>query len=376
MVERAKKTAKKPAASEWVPLTTAYYRQVASQLVHFSAKAVHSNAEPFGVRLGSDAALALPYVSVRCLMAHGVGVLPDYTTQGDTRKEKRPTATKQIQQLLTGEHELEPEEAGQLLDAVSHELQTRAEAGASVVSLRLRQILLPREEGYVSVTPLPSGGLSQEINRRVQTHNDQVVEMRKHSANDTALPEHLRLGSLGIGGSNPQNVGSLVRDMQTVLFFGAPGEDPVLRAAYSIHHRGVRLGLPRRLMVAWRDWRDAAKARNGGKIPTDMESRESEREHLLGVGRAILKHGRDALRKLEEQRDRLPEGRLLSPALKDDMIRGLIDPAARDRDWPRAFGVRVAAAIGAYVFHDRGGVEPLDQSSLNQIARWIEEDTR
>jgi hypothetical protein len=372
MAKTAKKTVKTPAAAEWKPFTTAEYREVVSRSVHFSAKGVNSNAEAFGIRLSGDAALPLPYVSVRCLMARGVPFATDYTKNTGSIA----TVFKQIRALTSGEAEIDPEEARAHLAAIAEAEAIPHREGANAVNPRLRQILLPKGGGYVAVTPLPSGGLSREINRRVAAHHERITEARKDVSADTPTPEYLRLGTLGVGGANPQNVGSLVREMQTALCFTAPAEDPELRIVYSIHYRGLRLGLPRRLMMAWRDWRDVAKARNQGRLPTDMASREAERDLLLAVGRAILNQGERARQRLEAQRERLPGRRLLSPELADGMLRGLIDPAERERDWPRQFGERVARTIGAYVFPDRGGVEPLDQDSLDHIARFMEELAR
>lgn len=372
MAEKATKAAKKAVASEWKPFTTAEYREVASRSVHFSAKGVNSNAEAYGIRLSGDAALPLPYVSVRCLMARDVPFATDYTKNTGNIA----TVFKQMRALASGEADIDPEEARTHLAAIAEAETPPCIEGTHAVNPRLRQILLPKGESYVAVTPLPSGGLSREINRRVKAHHEKVTEARKDASPDAPAPEYLRLGTLGVGGANPQNVGSLVREMQTVLCFAAPAEDPELRIAYSLHYRGLRPGLPRRLMVAWRDWRDAAKARNKGLIPTDMASRDAERDLLLAVGRAVLSQGERARQRLEAQRDRLPGGWLLSPDLADAMTRGLIDPAERGRDWPRQFGERVARIIGAYVFPDRGGAEPLDQDSLDHIARWMEELAR
>lgn len=356
---------------EWKPFTEEEYRSVARRLVHFSAKGVNSNAEPFGIRLCGDAALALPYISVRCLMGKGVGVATDYTKNTGSVA----TVVKQVRALVSGEAEVDFDLARDYLAAIAEASAGAHVEGVEQVSPRLRQILLPKDDSYVAVTPLPSGGLSREINRRVQSHNEHINAARKESPKNRQVGERLRLGSLGVGGAKPQNVGSLARDMQSVLVFRAPAENLELRIAYAIHHRGIRLGLPRRFMIEWRDWRIVARARHDGRLPTDMEHRDAERDKLVIAAHAVLHQGERALRRLQEHRSLLPGGLLLSPKLQDAVIRGLIDPAERGRDWPRHFGEQVAHAVGAYLFPD-GGVEPLDQSSLHQIARWVEELAR
>ncbi|WP_347257592.1 type I-F CRISPR-associated protein Csy1 [Methylocaldum sp.] len=368
------KTSKESGKEDWKPFTSSDYRDVAQKLVHFSAKGVNSNASACGIRLDSGAGLRLPYVSVRCLMTRGRTIDTDYTKNtGNTA-----TVVKQIHKLASGEHDQDTREAQSHLAAIAHALSTGYQEGTDSVSPRLRQLLLPRGVDYVAISPLPSGGLSREINRRVQAH----LEALKNAEQSEREPEvrsgfpRWSLSRLGIGGANPQNVGALVRDMQTALLFDAPKENPEIRAAYAIHYKGIRLGLPRQSMAAWRDWREKAKAENGGRIPTDMAHRDAECALIKAIGRAVLNQGAKALRRLGERRDDLPGTGLLSDQLQDGVIRGLIDPAERGKDWPRQFGARVARAIGAYSFGEKEGVIALDGGSLDTIARWIEEEAR
>jgi hypothetical protein len=366
-----------PEKDDWKPYPASVYREVAAGLVHFSAKGVNSNAEACGVRLDPGAGLPLPYVSARCLLAHGVTLQADYTKNaGHTA-----TVVKQMRKLMSGEHGEVPEEAREALAAIAPALASGYREGTDYVSPRLRQLLLPQGgNDYVAVSPLPCGGLSREINGRLQAHNQAVDDAMKHARESGAgaaeIPRRPRTGILGVGGANPQNVGSLVREMQTVLVFEAPHEDQALRTAYRIHHNGIRLGLPRGAMRAWREWRDQAKAGNGGRIPTDMASREREKTLLLDAIEAVLHSGREALRVLESQAEKLPNGELLSADFEDGAIRGLIDPAARDKEWPRRFGERVAREIGRYSFGQHEGVAALDSDSLALIARWAEEAAR
>lgn len=51
----------------------------------------------------------------------------------------------------------------------------------------------------------------------------------------------LRQAQFGIGGSNPQNVGGLVRVMQRPLFVDAPRSADDLRTAFSLYYKGISL---------------------------------------------------------------------------------------------------------------------------------------
>lgn len=378
-------TAKGTEKAEWKAFPLETYRQAAAALVHFSAKGVNSNAEPFGVRLGRDDGLALPYVSVRCLMAQGAALAVDYAKNpgGESLAAAGETAKtadvyRQIRQLQAGEHGQAEETAAPLLAAIAEALAV-AHAdpeGLRQVSPRLRQVLLPKDGDYVALTPLPCAGLSREINRRVRQHNEAAKEARKNG--DAASPRQLPLAGLGVGGSNPQNVGALVREMQTALAFDAPKEHRAIRLAFAIHHRGIPIALPRRLMLAWHDWRHRAMAENGGVPPTDMAARQAEQAHVEALARAVLRQGEKAWRVLEAWRDILPDAAPLSPELSDAVMRGLIDPGERGKDWPRCFGERVAEAVGRYAagLDARERLIALDSASLHRIARWVEELAR
>ncbi|MGH9799601.1 MAG: hypothetical protein ACRD82_04490, partial [Blastocatellia bacterium] len=243
----------------------------------------------------------------------------------------------QASEIKAEQAEIEQAEALKTLLAAKVEQAYADSGGLEYVSPRMRQLLLPKDKNYVAITPLPCGGLSQEINRRVQAHND--------AAKDTGLIS-IKLATLGVGGSNPQNVGSLVREMQTAMVFSAPTEDRFLRLAFAIHHNGIAVQLPRKAMQSWQDWRIGAAAKNNGLIPTDMNSREKERTLVQGVAEGILHQGCKALQLLEQHQILIGE-ELLAEGV-DPVSRGLIDPSQRDRGWPRAFGERVAAAIGSY----------------------------
>ncbi len=363
----------------WQAIPEEIYRHEAGKLVHFSAKGVNSNADGFGVRLSQQGCLPMPYVSVRCLLDKQTQLALDYTQNPSGNKTEADSSIKvadvikQIRRLQTAESEAviavgeNYPSLKSLLDAVLVEAYADPE-GLRHVSPRMRQLLLPKAGDYVSITPLPCGGLSQEINRRIQAHNEAAKDSHLNKINPATL---------GVGGSNPQNVGSLVREMQTAWAFSAPTEDRSIRAALAIHHNGIAVNLPRKPMQAWKDWRSEAVAKNNGQIPTDMRSRDQEQQRVQDLAKAILHQGRKALCLLERHQVLFGET-LLADSLQDSVIRGLIDPSERSKAWPRAFGERVAQAIGRYKTgkNDQQLFLPLEGQSLYQVARWIEESVR
>ncbi|MCQ8104849.1 hypothetical protein NP590_12100 [Methylomonas sp. SURF-2] len=81
----------------WQKIPLQVYRAEAGELVHFSAKIVNSNAEAFGVRLGHQSSLPMPYVSARCLMEHGLALGLDYVQFSAGQISSADNATKKKQ---------------------------------------------------------------------------------------------------------------------------------------------------------------------------------------------------------------------------------------------------------------------------------------
>lgn len=360
---------KKPTPPEppaWVELPHALYAKTSAQLVTFSHKTANSNIPAGGVRLSPAQALRLPYVSARTLLGAGESPALDYIANAG----KTATVVKQLNQLREGTASAEPDEARRLLDMLAQANANGCEIGTDRVSLRARQLLLPRPDGnYVAVTPLSAGGVSRWIRAAVHTHNQRQREY--------SLLRRIPVAVFGLGGANPQNVGSLVRAMQRPLVFFAPIERRQIKAALALHFQGTAITLPRGLLLAFRTWRSASRARNGGRIPTDMRSRDEEIEHIREITRAVLLQGEKARQRLLAHRDILPtNGVPLVAAEADPIARGLVDPDLRDREWPRAFATRLACLIADYRFGDGQDAFHFDQADIHALQGMIEEVVR
>lgn len=361
---------KKPAAAEpleWIVLPHELYEATCAELVTLSLKTVNSNAPACGIRLAIEQALRLPYVSSRTLLGAGEVPALDYPAN----KGRVATAVKQLNQIQEGVATAPADEARRLLATLAHATARGVQIGTDKVSLRARQVLLPRQGGYVSATPMTAGGVSRKIRTRVREHNDRVKETQDESL------RRIPVAVFGLGGSNPQNVGSLVRDMQRPLVFFAPTENRELKAVLALHFQGIRIRLPRPLLHSFRDWCADCRRRNGGRIPTTMDTRDEEITHIRAIARAVLAQGETARERLLAQRDVLPAGGTpLISAEADPLARGLVDPDLRDADWPRAFAARLAALIADYRFGDGREEFQFDQADIFQLLAMIEEVAR
>lgn len=362
--------AKKSAPIEppkWVELPHELYAQTAAELVTFSLKTVNSNAPAGGIRLGPEQALNLPYVSARTLLGAGETLALDYMANAG----KTATAVKQMNQVQEGVATAPADEAARLLRTLADATAQGAQIGVDKVSLRARQLLLPRQDGYVAVTPLSAGGVSRKIYSAVRAHNERLRE----APNDQQ--QRIPLAVFGLGGSNPQNVGSLVRDMQHPLVCFAPTENPQLNAARALHFKGLTVFLPHSLMRKFRDWCVSCRQRNGGLISTNMLTRDAEIDHIHAIARAILAQGEDARQRLLTYQHWLPAGgEPLVSAHVDPVARGLIDPTLRDKGWPRAFAEQLARRIANYRFDDGGAEFQFEQADIFEIQAMIEETVR
>lgn len=364
-----------PDAPPWVALPPELYAETINGLVTFSHKTTNSNIPAGGVRLAPAQALKLPYVSARTLLAAGEHPELDYTANAG----KTATAVKQLRQVQDGKSNASPDEARHLLAQLAEGRRQGCEIGTERVSLRARQLLLPRPDGsYVATTPLSAGGVSRQLRAATRAHNE-ALRSTDAGEKEGGTPTRQRINTavFGLGGANPQNVGSLVREMQRPLVFFAPTENRQVKAVLAHHFQGIPIRLPRPVMVAFRDWCRAARARHGGLIPTDMHTRDEEAAQVRQIVAAVLAQGERARQRLHAHKDVLPNGGapLVSPEA-DPVARGLIDPDLRGRDWPRALATRLAALIADFRFGDELGDFRFDQQDIYQLQAIAEDAVR
>lgn len=337
---------------EWKPVPPERYREVMTELVHFSWKTVNSNIAAGGVRLDHERIMRLPYLSVRALLSGKHRISLDY--QKNTGNIA--TVVKQIGMARRGE--APAAEGVEILAMLAQKTGSAACFGTESVSPRMRQLLLPRqpvpvpgmETDYVAVSPVGCGGLNALVNAAVEAHNEQAKV-------DRGLVR-IRQAHLPFGGANPQNVGSLVRDMQTPMFFAPPQENPEIRKVLALYHKGAKPQLPRKLMWEWFNWFSDQKHNNAGQTATDLETREKEADFARRVMQQVLAQGqhyhdllgrwRDSLPLETEAEDDAPVS-LLSAAV-DAVTRGWIEPASRQRRWANDFAEKVSQMVSDHTF--------------------------
>ncbi|HRQ14444.1 MAG TPA: hypothetical protein PK205_14170 [Promineifilum sp.] len=358
---------KKPAAPqppEWVSLPHELYAATCAELVTFSHKTVNSNAPAGGIRLAPEQGLKLRYVSARTLLGAGEVPALDYPANaGKTAK-----AVKQLNQLREGSATAPADEAKRILATLAEATSRGTQISTDKVSLRARQLLLPKEGGYVAVTPLTAGGVNRKLRAQVRQHNDRLRE----APDDTR--RRIPVAVFGLGGSKPQNVGSLARDMQRPLVFFAPTENRQVKAILALHFQGMRIRLPGPLLSGFRDWCADSRRRHGGLIPTDMTTRDEEIVHIRDIAWTVLAQGEVARQRLLAHRELLPAGG--SPLVSAEaapLNRGLVDPELRDKDWPRTFAQQLAGLIADHRFGNGQEEFQFEQADIHELQAMIEE---
>lgn len=330
------KTDSKPTTpeKEWLIFSVFDYAQAIGEMVDHSFKIVHSAILGGGVRVSSDKGVKLPYVSVRMLLGHDVPVLTDQFGKG-------PTAIRIHQQITAvaeglADHAPADDVAWiqQLLDGARKTTFVKCKS----LSPRLRQILLPTDQGYLSVTPLSSAGVAVQIASGIKALSDQVAEQSKKKDAPSTLRK-IRRGSTPFGGSKPFNVGNLVYKISQPMVGAFPIADNELRHAISVFYTGcTSLGLPSSLVNSYTKWRNNAS----GETYSNATMRDEHRAFLKRFTKHWLSIGQDARDLLLEHRDDLPsQDQLCSPNLSA-FHRGLIQPDLRDSNWIYAFASRLA----------------------------------
>ena len=400
-------TTKKQTASPWKHQSEETYRKTAEKLVHFSSKTVNSNASAAGIRLSASDGLDLPYVSARTLIHAGVELELDYAEGGAAQAG----IIKQIMACRTSDpfaDAASPEEKACIQPLLEKIRNEHFELGTDKVDLRLRQILIPKENapgGYVAVTPVTSGSVCHILFNNetglVPKHNKDASDALKNKKETSPL-SFIRQARMGIGGANPQNVGRLTRNMQQPILVSAPEQNTSLRHAFSLYHKGLTLDFNRygpywNALIVYSIYRDELTDKAKDTMYTTMKIREGETRQFHGLGALVEAQAQKAFSILYRHREDLPQEHPLESGAEKEYelvsrkvsgaIRGLLDPrlrktdyqkdkAGREMNWPREIAAHITRAITT-VRHVRNGESillfPLDDSAKTDLANQLEE---
>jgi hypothetical protein len=330
----------------WAELTLAACLKSIKTASHLSSRSVNSNAAAVGVRLDPSQRLPLPFVAASTLDCAEIPV--DYVlgaTDAGPLKQIASVLDGSCDQFFTN---VSPEQLS-MIEGLRGLMSEPACVGTGFVDPRLRQIIWPTGEEaspWVVLTPLQSSGLSDVIRTRLTAES--AANFNPKTGKSTIFRSN---AILGIGGSNPQNVGRYVRSMQRPLVFMGPTESKDIRTAYALHFKGHLGGLafaaPKKETTDFALWRHALRQSNGGSIPTNMDIRQAERKHIQSIAVASLNAAAAARRVLDRNLEHL--NGLTSPSM-DPFLRTLIDPERRDRSFKKVFARKLITSIERFKY--------------------------
>lgn len=403
---KAGKTSKSevPSLEEWKPYKPEDYENAINGYVHFSAKAVNSNAEGGGVRLSKEKVDELPYLAVSTIGISGIGL--DYTK--DASKSK---IAKQVNSVLSGiadarfgvpsaEVERQIEEAihriNTLADISDKKKNVMSEAAKKTIigkssldsvpdsekqvirdamsrlegkvlikgiDCHIKQVLMPDMKGNdVTLSPLHSAGMSGAINEVESAMLEEINANEKDK-----MKRLVRRIEMNYGGAKPLNAGGLVqKNMQHPLFVLPPHEDRNAKAVFSVHFKGVPVVTTRSID----EFLAITDKQRGNK--ENMFTRIEIEQALRKVVRISLQSGQDAFDTLVSNTELLPvvdEKLVLLDEKMNSVIAGLILSDRRNKTWRDEYSEYVASAIMNRVrWNDVGsGISGTEAQSMRSL---------
>lgn len=196
---------------------------VLEESVHFSFKTINSNIEKGGIRLNKQQILDLPYLSARTLLNENFLIPTDYQANaGKTASYFKVVKAAMLNDDISSEEAEFQQQVEQLKPYIQSIFNAPYQAGIEDIDIRMRQLLIPKNGEYVSLSPLTAVGVNYLINQEVDTIN--IARKEKNSEFNG-----IQTAVFGIGGANPQNVGSLVRAMQRPITLSTPQASEKIR---------------------------------------------------------------------------------------------------------------------------------------------------
>ena len=341
------------------------YQQALAESVHYSLKTVNSNIEKGGIRLAQSHALNLPYISARTLLADDFLVPTDYQANaGKTATLFKVVKAAQLDEELSEADEEFKQNVALLKPHLNKIFEQPFTAGLDIIDIRMRQLLIPKNNEYLSISPLSAAGLNLLINTEV----DALKEQRKAEGKNTKL-KNIKTAVFGIGGSNPQNVGSLVRSMQRPIVLGSPTLDPKTRLAFQYFYKGFDYQISNAYInrAMYQELTEYAKSlieqqklslkvgfhEHGIHAPfSNMQTRAAELTTIQKVVDDVLQQGQDILQILKAVANDLPSLKVLERKSRWShprvslIAQGLINPELQQfEDWQQLFADDLARRI-------------------------------
>lgn len=364
-----------------MPTAKELIAQMEGNLVHASLKTGNSNAPAGGIRLAVEQAVDIPYVCARSHLADPAvpdadrGLDLDYIVNNDWFKLMRVCLGEEVSNppsvTLTKDEKAQIKE---LYTKMAKGLMSE-ELGLESASMRLKQLLLPKGDDYVAVTPITVTGHA----KRVMEEHKRRRDARKEIGQAVDIGSIPWVKSFSIGGANSQNAGARIFGAFTapLVFDNTPIMEGEISEAFRIAYKGIRLKIPRQMVGAYKSFltRLHQEALDAGrqKIKWTTELKNQEYPYLKAIWNALEKQAEKAARILSENMDRLPDP---LPCLeRSPEMEGWLNRNARTTKWRDTQSRWFANRVAAYRLGTESDGTPstvgLDDKDIRRIAAAI-----
>lgn len=346
----------------WKAYPADRYADVARSLSHLGTKGVNSNASMFGIRVAANEVRPGPYVAVSTL--GGANVPLDYSGGA----ANAGVAAQILSVLRPGQgrqYTAAPTQDLKAIEAIAPLVDEASTVGDDVVDPRLRQVLLPRQDGsYVAVSPLHAFGLTACLRAALDKERAEegrgAKEGEESADHPKTRPTRRKIAHIPFGGKNPQNLS--LHGVQTALVFDAPKESPEMRRAYALHFNGISLKPSYKTLADFYQW----QASRGDK--TTMRLRIKEAKHVERMVDSVILRAKSASRLLTENFD----GNVADGVSR--LVRGMLFGEHRYPGWRQEAAAAIARHIADFRprHGDRMSFTPLSDSGISVLQPEIE----
>jgi hypothetical protein len=397
---------------------------IQDNLIHFSHKITHSNAPAGGIRLSSEQALDMPYVSARTHLHDLSTGVASALIELDYAHSANMGHMKRVRMCLGDEVSSPPELpfsmsqkdeiATSYLSAASGERPLAVTSPGKPPLSRLKQILLPGHTSgpYIAVTPLNSAGMAKLFADTHGMRNQTRDELKTKRDNAKKLMESVkdlsgeekaslldgintltqaingirlipRVNTLEYGGTKPQNIGGRIHQglSRPFVFNRVPTENPEIKRAYHTHFNGIKIRFPKELVKRYCDFLMGVRQTHTDASLWPLRLREIEISHFRALWQSWERQAKQAGRLLAEHADVLPRPQCKTPTLSTSEIiqTGWRDPSKRGPQWrdmaARAF-IDQLTEVSVGTASDGSAIQlTLSPNDKDRILRCLEEWT-